>query len=117
MVLLYRVVLKRVHRGVMGVRRRRETIVCLSLYGGKTAFTSIFVCLGYVLGLLPMMQGASLVSSQYMSESMIPPWQQALAPPSLDEQPDPAHDPQLREQLQGRRREQKNEREGGWGGD
>lgn len=47
---------------------------------------------------------------------MIPPWQQALAPPSLDEQPDPAHDPQLREQLQGRRREQKNEREGVGGG-
>lgn len=36
---------------------------------------------------VPTMQGASSVSSQYMSAAMIAPWQQADAPPGLDEHP------------------------------
>lgn len=61
----------RSNKGVL-IKRKRSLDSLLLVQTGKKQVYRIFVCCD-VLELLPMMQGASLVSSQYMSAAMIPP--------------------------------------------
>jgi len=72
-----------------------KAILSLSAIGPSTCFQ---VYRNLRVGRLPMMQGASPVSSQYLSEFFTPDPQQDPAPPGLPEQPLPPHSPHPRGQ-------------------